>query len=65
MPERDQSAPAKPPHPVDPRSTPLATFRDQGISAELFEPFQAVLDRAIEQGHAADGLSRIADLLKK
>jgi 3-hydroxyisobutyrate dehydrogenase-like beta-hydroxyacid dehydrogenase len=41
----------------------LAAFRDQGVSAELFEPFQAILDRAIEQGHAADGLSRIADLL--
>ncbi|WP_373684892.1 hypothetical protein [Streptomyces lunaelactis] len=27
--------------------------------------FQAVLDRAIEQGYEADGLSRIADLLKK
>ncbi|MFI1400840.1 NAD(P)-dependent oxidoreductase [Streptomyces sp. NPDC020681] len=43
----------------------LATFRDQGVSPELFEPFQAILDRAIEQGYEADGLSRIADLLKK
>jgi 3-hydroxyisobutyrate dehydrogenase-like beta-hydroxyacid dehydrogenase len=43
----------------------LATFRDQGISPELFEPFQAILDRAIEQGYEADGLSRLADLLKK
>ncbi|NUK10675.1 hypothetical protein HRW18_22355 [Streptomyces lunaelactis] len=43
----------------------LATFWDQGISAELFEPFQAILDRAIKQGYEADGLSRIADLLKK
>lgn len=42
----------------------LAAFRDQGISTELFEPFQGLLDRAIEDGHAADGLSRIADLLK-
>ncbi|GAA4906422.1 NAD(P)-dependent oxidoreductase [Streptomyces coeruleoprunus] len=42
----------------------LATFRDQGVSGELFAPFQAILDRAMEQGHAADGLSRIADLLK-
>ncbi|MCX4818533.1 NAD(P)-binding domain-containing protein [Streptomyces sp. NBC_01142] len=41
----------------------LTTFRDQGISGELFEPIQALLDRAVDQGHAADGLSRLADLL--
>ncbi|WP_336547507.1 imine reductase family protein [Streptomyces sp. PmtA] len=40
-----------------------ATFRDQGVSPELFEPFQALLDRAVDEGHAADGLSRLADLL--
>ncbi|MGW8949658.1 NAD(P)-dependent oxidoreductase [Streptomyces sp. NPDC055709] len=40
-----------------------ATFRDQGVSPELFAPFQALLDRAIAEGHAADGLSRLADLL--
>ncbi|MFI2351869.1 NAD(P)-dependent oxidoreductase [Streptomyces sp. NPDC019443] len=43
----------------------LNTFRDQGVSTEFFEPFQAILDRAIEQGYEADGLSRLADLLKK
>ncbi|MER7111301.1 NAD(P)-dependent oxidoreductase [Streptomyces sp. NPDC000229] len=43
----------------------LATYRDQGISGELFEPFQALLDRAMAEGHAADGLSRLADLLRK
>ncbi len=42
----------------------LTTFRDQGISPELFEPFQALLDRAVDEGYGADGLSRIADLLK-
>ncbi|MER6999942.1 NAD(P)-binding domain-containing protein [Streptomyces sp. NPDC000410] len=42
----------------------LATYRDQGVSPELFEPFQAILDRSIAEGHAADGLSRLADLLK-
>ncbi|MEE1751889.1 NAD(P)-dependent oxidoreductase [Streptomyces sp. SP18CS02] len=41
----------------------LTTFRDQGVSTELFAPFQALLDRAMAQGYAADGLSRIADLL--
>ncbi|WP_351234523.1 NAD(P)-binding domain-containing protein [Streptomyces sp. NPDC002133] len=41
----------------------LTTFRDQGVSPELFEPFQTILDRAFAEGHAADGLSRLADLL--
>ncbi|MFJ8668075.1 NAD(P)-dependent oxidoreductase [Streptomyces sp. NPDC093600] len=41
----------------------LTTFRDQGVSTELFEPFQVILDRAIAAGHAGDGLSRLADLL--
>lgn len=40
----------------------LDTFRDQGVSTELFEPLQAIMDRAIDEGHAADGASRIADL---
>jgi 3-hydroxyisobutyrate dehydrogenase-like beta-hydroxyacid dehydrogenase len=43
----------------------LNTFRDQGVSTEFFEPLQAILDRAIEQGYEADGLSRLADVLKK
>lgn len=43
----------------------LNTFRDQGVSTEFFEPLQAIMDRAIEQGYEADGLSRLADLLKK
>ncbi|MDQ0941574.1 NAD(P)-dependent oxidoreductase [Streptomyces sp. V1I1] len=43
----------------------LNTFRDQGVSTEFFEPLQAIMDRAIEQGYEADSLSRLADLLKK
>jgi 3-hydroxyisobutyrate dehydrogenase-like beta-hydroxyacid dehydrogenase len=43
----------------------LNTFRDQGVSTEFFEPLQAIMDRATEQGYEADGLSRLADLLKK
>ncbi|MET7715052.1 NAD(P)-binding domain-containing protein [Streptomyces sp. NPDC005407] len=43
----------------------LNTFRDQGVSTEFFEPLQAIMDRAIEQGYETDGLSRLADLLKK
>ncbi|MFI6695274.1 NAD(P)-dependent oxidoreductase [Streptomyces sp. NPDC050433] len=43
----------------------LNTFAAQGVSGELFAPFQPLLDRAIAEGHAADGLSRLADLLRK
>jgi 3-hydroxyisobutyrate dehydrogenase-like beta-hydroxyacid dehydrogenase len=42
----------------------LNTFRDQGVSTEFFEPLQAIMDRAIDEGHAADGASRIADMLR-
>lgn len=41
----------------------LATYKAQGVSPELFEPFQALLDRSIAEGHAADGLSRLAEML--
>ncbi|MFF3452714.1 NAD(P)-dependent oxidoreductase [Streptomyces sp. NPDC002730] len=43
----------------------LAAFRDQGVRTDLFEPFQAILDRAMTEGYEADGLSRIADLLRE
>ncbi|WP_406400422.1 hypothetical protein OH805_15525 [Streptomyces sp. NBC_00879] len=43
----------------------LAAFRDQGVRADFLEPFQAILDRAMAEGYEADGLSRIADLLKR
>ncbi|MEU9009635.1 NAD(P)-binding domain-containing protein [Streptomyces sp. NPDC048479] len=43
----------------------LAAFREQGVRTDLFEPFQAILDRAMAEGYEADGLSRIADLLRK
>lgn len=43
----------------------LNTFADQGISGELFEPFQHLLDRAIAAGHHDDGASRLVDLLKR
>ncbi|WP_405571749.1 NAD(P)-binding domain-containing protein [Streptomyces sp. NBC_01167] len=42
----------------------LAAFRDQGITTEFFEPLKAILDRAIEEGHADDGLSRLVDLMR-
>ncbi|MFF9018345.1 NAD(P)-dependent oxidoreductase [Streptomyces sp. NPDC014870] len=43
----------------------LSTFRAQGVSTELFEPFQALLDRAVEEGYAGDGASRMVELLIK
>ncbi|MET9518472.1 NAD(P)-binding domain-containing protein [Streptomyces sp. NPDC002994] len=43
----------------------METFRDQGISSELFEPMQKLLDRSVEEGHGADGLSRLVEMLKK
>lgn len=43
----------------------LATFEAQGVSPELFVPFQALLDRSIAEGHAADGLSRLAEMLAR
>lgn len=43
----------------------LSAFAEQGLSGALFEPLQALLDRAIAEGHAADGLSRLPELLKK
>lgn len=42
----------------------LETFAAQGLSTELFAPVQPLLDRAVAEGHAADGLSRLADLLR-
>lgn len=43
----------------------LSAFAEQGLSGALFEPLQALLDRAVAEGHAADGLSRLPELLKK
>ncbi|MFI6645819.1 NAD(P)-dependent oxidoreductase [Streptomyces sp. NPDC050504] len=43
----------------------LTTYREQGVSTELFEPFQTLLDRSLERGYAADGLSRLVTLLEK
>ncbi|MEW2403980.1 NAD(P)-binding domain-containing protein [Streptomyces sp. NPDC046862] len=41
----------------------LHTFADQGVRADLFEPMRQLLDRALAEGHVADGLSRLVDLL--
>ncbi|MET8684343.1 NAD(P)-binding domain-containing protein [Streptomyces sp. NPDC004732] len=42
-----------------------AAFAEQGLRTDLFDPFQDLLDRAVEQGHGADGFSRLATLLKQ
>jgi 3-hydroxyisobutyrate dehydrogenase-like beta-hydroxyacid dehydrogenase len=42
----------------------LATFTDQGVRTELFDPMRQLLDRAIAEGHADDGLSRLVELLR-
>ncbi|MFF1698352.1 NAD(P)-dependent oxidoreductase [Streptomyces sp. NPDC058257] len=43
----------------------LSAYAEQGISGALFEPLQVLLDRGIAEGYAADGLSRLPELLKK
>lgn len=41
----------------------LHTFADQGVRTELFEPMRELLDRAVAEGYAGDGLSRLVALL--
>ncbi|GGN85212.1 dehydrogenase [Streptomyces albiflavescens] len=41
----------------------LHTFADQGIRTELLEPMRELLDRAVAEGYADDGLSRLVELL--
>ncbi|MGA4840349.1 NAD(P)-dependent oxidoreductase [Streptomyces sp. G45] len=43
----------------------LAAFADAGVSDELFAGVQPLLDRAVAEGHGADGLSRLAELLRR
>ncbi|CAM5248398.1 dehydrogenase [Streptomyces spiroverticillatus] len=43
----------------------LATHRDQGLPVDLLTGLQPLLDRAIAEGHATDGLSRLAELLTR
>ncbi|WPO72201.1 MULTISPECIES: NAD(P)-binding domain-containing protein [unclassified Streptomyces] len=43
----------------------LTAFAQQGLRTDLFEPLQALLDRSIDEGYAADGLSRLVTLIKK
>ncbi|MPY61805.1 NAD(P)-dependent oxidoreductase [Streptomyces spongiae] len=41
----------------------LHTFADQGVRPDLFEPMRQLLDHALSEGHAGDGLSRLVELL--
>ncbi|MFB0842231.1 NAD(P)-dependent oxidoreductase [Paenibacillus oleatilyticus] len=43
----------------------IEASQEQGISTELVAPLQALVDRAVAEGYGADGLSRLAGLLKK
>lgn len=40
------------------------TFAELGVSDPVFTPLRPLLERAVAQGHGADGLSRIVDLLR-
>ncbi|MEV6758877.1 NAD(P)-binding domain-containing protein [Streptomyces sp. NPDC051214] len=43
----------------------LQAYAEQGLRPDLFAPFQGLLDRAVEEGYGADGLSRLVTLLKQ
>ncbi|MEV0126330.1 NAD(P)-binding domain-containing protein [Streptomyces sp. NPDC050703] len=43
----------------------LAAYEEAGVSGELLRPLQGLLDRAVEAGHGADGLSRLVTFLEK
>lgn len=42
----------------------LHASRDQGVSTELVEPMQALLDRAVTAGHGRGDLGRLVELLR-
>ncbi|MGW6026032.1 NAD(P)-dependent oxidoreductase [Streptomyces sp. NPDC055099] len=43
----------------------LQAYAEQGLRTDLFDPFQGLLDRAVDEGYGADGLSRLVTLLKQ
>ncbi|MFM9369171.1 NAD(P)-dependent oxidoreductase [Streptomyces sp. Da 82-17] len=43
----------------------LSTYADQGIDGQLLAPFQELLDRAVAAGHAADGMSRLVEVIQR
>ncbi|MGW0910093.1 NAD(P)-dependent oxidoreductase [Streptomyces sp. NPDC002853] len=43
----------------------LQAYAQQGLRTDLFEPFQGLLDRAVEEGHGVDGLTRLVTLIKQ
>ncbi|MEU6391857.1 NAD(P)-binding domain-containing protein [Streptomyces sp. NPDC046939] len=43
----------------------LATYEAAGVGTELFAPLRTLLDRAVEEGHGADGLSRLVELVRR
>ncbi|GLF97408.1 NAD(P)-dependent oxidoreductase [Streptomyces yaizuensis] len=42
-----------------------ATYRARGLDTAFFEQLQSMLDRAVDRGHGADGLSRLVDVITK
>ncbi|NEB82415.1 NAD(P)-dependent oxidoreductase [Streptomyces sp. SID14478] len=43
----------------------LAAYEGAGVDPSLFAPLGTLLDRAVAEGHGADGLSRLVELLKQ
>ncbi|MEV0529487.1 NAD(P)-binding domain-containing protein [Streptomyces sp. NPDC050439] len=43
----------------------LQAYAEQGLRTDLFAPFQGLLDRAVDEGYGADGLTRLVTLLKQ
>ncbi|QDY78376.1 NAD(P)-dependent oxidoreductase [Streptomyces qinzhouensis] len=41
----------------------LNTLAGEGVTTEFFQPLERLIDRAVEEGYGADGLSRLPDLL--
>lgn len=42
----------------------IEASREQGISADLFLPLQALVQRGVAEGYSGDGLSRLVELLR-
>lgn len=45
-------------------TTLLETAREQGVSGELLTPYMDLMRRRVEQGHGAEGLAGLVDLLR-
>ncbi|MGV9315510.1 NAD(P)-dependent oxidoreductase [Streptomyces sp. NPDC003691] len=41
----------------------MNTLSDEGVTTEFFQPLERLIDRAVEEGYGADGLTRLPDLI--